>query len=75
VIVQPDGDVQMTPRAGNEEVWGDRVEVAWYGSSIKVTILGATPAGITQAYMTGTNDQDVIVEISCVVPQDNGGED
>ena len=74
VIADPDGDVQVTSRTGTEEVWADRVEVVWYGNSIKVTILGATPAGITQAFMTGKNNQDVIIEISRIVGLGENGD-
>ena len=61
VVIDPDGNGQMTPRTG-EPSWFERVEIAWYSDRIKVTIPGGTPASISQAYLTG-NDQDVIIEI------------
>jgi len=66
VVIDPDGNGHITPRANNDSPWAERVEIAWYQDSIKITVPGGTPASITQAYMTGKN-QDVIVEVAKMV--------
>lgn len=65
-VVNPTGDVQMTsPETELGEMMShfEQVEVAWYPDRVKITLKGGTPASITQAYLTG-KDQDVIIEIA-----------
>jgi hypothetical protein len=39
------------------------VEIAWYPDRLKVTVLGAGSASITNAYLSGEAAQDVTLEI------------
>jgi hypothetical protein len=62
VRVTPEGKSRLVPGSSVNTAF-EEVEVAWYDGSIKVTIPGAAPAVIKQAYLTGAG-RDVIVEIS-----------
>jgi hypothetical protein len=62
--VSPDGEFGLAaaPTSSHEHQFRD-VSIAWYGQDrIKITLRGATPAAIRQAYLTG-KAQDVIIDI------------
>jgi hypothetical protein len=64
-VVKGDGDVAVSSDAPDGTFPDVRpVEVAWYPNGrIKLTITGAAPAMISQAYLTGA-DRKVIIEIA-----------
>jgi hypothetical protein len=62
--IESSGWGQMTP---GEYGWGGHVKIAWYENRVKITLAGATPAAITQAYLTGSNN-DVVIELSKAGP-------
>jgi hypothetical protein len=64
VDVNPDGEFALTQAepSDSEHAFAE-VNVAWYGTDrIKLTIKGAGPAVIRQAYLTGAG-QDVILDL------------
>jgi hypothetical protein len=65
--LQADGWGKMTP---GQYGWGGTVKITWYEDRVKITLPGSTPAAITQAYLTG-HDNDVIVELSKAGPTRN----
>jgi hypothetical protein len=65
VDVNPDGDVRLTKSdsAATADHQFARVEVAWYGTDrIKISLKGAGPALIRQAYLPGAG-QNVILDL------------
>jgi hypothetical protein len=68
VKVLPHGEIRLVPGETSES-WCGGVEVAWYADGLKLTIPGAAPAAITQAYLTGRG-RDVIIEIKPVPNED-----
>lgn len=64
-VIKGNGDVSVSSDASDRSFPDVRpVEVAWYANDrIKLTITGAAPAMISQAYLTGV-DRKVIIEIA-----------
>ncbi len=64
-VIKGNGDVVLhsdPPNGAFPDVTA--AEVAWYeGGRIKLTLDGAAPAVITQAYLTGSG-RDVIIEVA-----------
>jgi hypothetical protein len=61
--VNPEGQFGVAPAEGSTDHEFRDVNVAWYGDGrIKVTIKGAGPAAIRQAYLSGAG-QDVILDV------------
>lgn len=58
----PAGEIEHVPGDADASVYGP-VEIAWYPDRLKITALGAGPAFITEAYLSGEAAQDVIIEI------------
>jgi hypothetical protein len=57
-----DPSIDYPPEPGSAHVMPE-VEVAWYeGHRLKLTLAGAAPAVISQAYLPGQG-QDVIIEL------------
>jgi hypothetical protein len=63
VDLDPEGQFVMTPaEPGQEHAFG-QVNIAWYGDDrIKITLKGAGPAVIRQAFLPGAG-KDVIVDL------------
>lgn len=62
VRTTPSGEVELVAGDENGSVYGP-VEIAWYPDRVRVTAVGAGPASITKAYVSGEAAQDVVVEI------------
>jgi hypothetical protein len=58
----PAGEIELVPGDETASAYGP-VEIAWYPDRVKVTAVGAGPASITKAYVSGEAAQDVVVEI------------
>lgn len=65
--LQSDGWGKMTP---GDYGWAGTVKIAWYEDRVKITLPGAAPSAITQAYMTG-HGKDVILEITKAGPSED----